>query len=113
MHTKFQVDPTNIFGVTGIFVKTPRRVRYVEKFGIAYKNYICDGDSKTFAGLLKAAPYGSLEICKKECIAHVQRRMGTRLREIVNKCVETVVKGGRKNKNKNSWWQRQTHWQTD
>ena len=24
VHKKFQVDPTNIFGVTGIFVKTPR-----------------------------------------------------------------------------------------
>ena len=53
-----------------------------------------------FFRVLKAAPYGSLEICKKECIGHVQNRMGTRLREIVKKCVETVVKGGNLKKKK-------------
>ena len=53
--------------------------RSVEKFRIVYKNYIGDGDSKTFTGLSKAAPYGSLEICKQECIGHAQMRMGTRL----------------------------------
>ena len=36
--------------------------RSMEKFGIVYKNYIGDGDSKTFTGLLKAAPYRPLEI---------------------------------------------------
>ncbi|XP_066581799.1 LOW QUALITY PROTEIN: uncharacterized protein [Prorops nasuta] len=70
--------------------------RSMKSFGIMYKNYIGDGDSKTYSGILKAAPYESVEICKKECIGHVQKRMGTRLREVVKKYVDTVVKGKKK-----------------
>lgn len=32
--------------------------RSMEKFGVQYRNYIGDGDSKTYSGILKAAPYG-------------------------------------------------------
>ena len=52
--------------------------RSVEEFGIVYKNYISDGNSKSFTGLLKSPLYGSLEICKKDCIGHMntpRRRM--------------------------------------
>lgn len=66
--------------------------RSVEKFGVQYRNYIGDGDSKTYSGILKAAPYGDQEVVKKECIGHVQKRMGTRLRNCVKKKVETVEK---------------------
>ncbi|XP_015187981.1 PREDICTED: uncharacterized protein LOC107072503, partial [Polistes dominula] len=62
----------------------------LKKLGVMYKNYIGDGDSKTYSGILKAAPYGDQEVVKKECIGHVQKRMGTRLRDCVNKNVETV-----------------------
>jgi len=41
--------------------------RSVEKFGVQYRNYIGDGDSKTYSGILKAAPYGDKEVIKKEC----------------------------------------------
>lgn len=64
--------------------------RSLEKFGVMYKNYIGDGDSKTYSGILKAAPYGDQEVVKKECIGHVQKRMGTRLRDCVKKNVQTV-----------------------
>ena len=40
--------------------------RLVEKFGVHYRNYIRDGDSKTYSGTLKAAPYGDEEVMKKE-----------------------------------------------
>lgn len=63
--------------------------RSLEKFGLRYKNYIGDGDSKTYSGVLNAKPYGeNFEINKKECVGHVQKRMGTRLRNLVNNTVE-------------------------
>lgn len=70
--------------------------RSVEKFGVQYRHYIGDGDSKTYSGILKAAPYGDQEVLKKECIGHVQKRMGTRLRDCVKKNVETVQKNNGK-----------------
>ncbi|KYN22291.1 hypothetical protein ALC57_05327 [Trachymyrmex cornetzi] len=54
--------------------------RSVEKHGVRYINYVGDGDSKTYTGLVNAKPYGDeIEIIKKECVGHVQKRMGTRL----------------------------------
>ena len=53
--------------------------------GLKYINYIGDGDSKTFKGLLDANPYESVQVQKKECIDHVQKRMGTRLRNLKKK----------------------------
>ncbi|CAK9824037.1 hypothetical protein ANTRET_LOCUS2273, partial [Anthophora retusa] len=56
--------------------------RYQEKYSVMYTNYIGDGDSKTYKGVVDFKPYGDEVICKKECIGHVQKRMGTRLRSI-------------------------------
>ncbi|XP_071652157.1 uncharacterized protein [Temnothorax longispinosus] len=53
--------------------------------GVKYENYIGDGDSKTYSGILNAAPYEDITVNKKECIGHVQKRMGTRLRECKKK----------------------------
>ncbi|EZA50167.1 hypothetical protein X777_11230 [Ooceraea biroi] len=53
--------------------------------GVKYENYIGDGDSKTYSGILNAAPYEDISVNKKECIGHVQKRMGTRLRECKTK----------------------------
>ena len=39
--------------------------------------------SKTYCGILSAKPYGEISVVKKECIGHVQKRMGTRLRKLV------------------------------
>ena len=49
--------------------------------GVKYINYIGDGDSKTYAGIVNSSPYADTVVNKKECIGHVQKRMGTRLRE--------------------------------
>lgn len=55
-------------------------LRSVEKFGAKYTNYIGDGDSKTFAGILKINLYSEdCPVTKNECVGHVQKRMGTRL----------------------------------
>jgi len=53
------------------------------KFGVRYGNYIGDGDSKTFKAVLDAMPYGNdFVVTKSECIGHVQKRMGSRLRNV-------------------------------
>lgn len=63
--------------------------RSFEKFGLRYSNYIGDGDSKTYSGVLNAKPYGDdFIINKKECVGHVQKRMGKHLRDLVNKTFE-------------------------
>lgn len=65
--------------------------------GVKYRNYIGDGDSKTYIGVLNAHPYGEeFKINKKECIGHVQKRMGTRLRTLVKtSTVDTKTKDGK------------------
>lgn len=56
--------------------------RSTSLYNIKYQYYIGDGDSKTFKGILDAKPYDDIDVQKKECIDHVQKRMGTRLRNI-------------------------------
>ncbi|GFX25746.1 uncharacterized protein TNCV_4337301 [Trichonephila clavipes] len=42
-----------------------------------------DGDSKTFSSIAQKKPYGdSVPIEKIECVGHVQKRMGSRLRKL-------------------------------
>ena len=55
--------------------------RSEEKYGVKISNYIGDGDSKTYGNLVEAKPYGeNFTIHKKECVGHVQKRMGKCLR---------------------------------
>ncbi|KAG8229965.1 hypothetical protein J437_LFUL008538 [Ladona fulva] len=52
--------------------------RSVPSYGVKYLNYIGDGDSRTYKGVVDASLYGSsVEISKKECVEQVQKRMGT------------------------------------
>ncbi|GFX90479.1 uncharacterized protein TNCV_2073571 [Trichonephila clavipes] len=48
-----------------------------------YTQYLGDGDSKGFLTLKEAKVYGDTEVEKLECVVHVQKRMGTRLRNIL------------------------------
>lgn len=57
-----------------------------EKFGVRYVDYIGDGDSKTYKSILTLNPYGEdCPVKKSECVGHIQKRMGTRLRNIKKK----------------------------
>lgn len=49
---------------------------------VRYCNYIGDGDSKTYKGIKDAQPYPDFTVQKKECVGHVQKRMGSRLRNL-------------------------------
>ncbi|GFY17958.1 uncharacterized protein TNCV_3384511 [Trichonephila clavipes] len=50
---------------------------------LKYSNYIGDDDTKTFNALSENKPYGDDHLIQKiECVGHVQKRMGTRLRKL-------------------------------
>lgn len=73
---KMEVD-----GICEIFQRSE------EEYNVKYHRYIGDGDSKVFKSVSEAKPYGdTLVVEKRECIAHVQKRMGTRLRNFKKSC---------------------------
>ena len=54
--------------------------------GMRYKYLISDGDSKSHNLLIQQKPYGEEhQVEKKDCIGHIQKRMGTALRELKRK----------------------------
>ena len=59
--------------------------RSLVSWGLKYKNMLGDGDSSTYNNIVESKPYG--EDCihnKLECIGHVQKRVGSRLRKLKN-----------------------------
>lgn len=59
--------------------------RSIERYGVRYTEYLGDGDSSAYKSVAEAKPYGDCTINKLECIGHVQKRMGKRLRDLKNK----------------------------
>ena len=49
---------------------------------LKYACYVRDGDAKTYSAVVNSKPYADIEVEKKECVGHVRKRMGTRLRKI-------------------------------
>lgn len=56
--------------------------RSVEERGVRYTRYIGDGDTKTFSSICNSKPYNDMLPMKIECVGHVQKRMGSRLRKL-------------------------------
>ena len=56
----------------------------VEKHKLIYSKYIGDGDTSSFKEVVNAKPYVHFNITptKLECVGHVQKRLGTRLRDL-------------------------------
>ena len=54
----------------------------IEKHGLIYENYIGDGDTTSFKEVVDAKPYEKYGITPKklECVGHIQKRLGNRLR---------------------------------
>ena len=52
------------------------------QYKIRYNPLIADGDTKTHNMLLEQQPYGSTLVEKCDCVGHVQKRMGTALRNL-------------------------------
>ena len=62
--------------------------RSLDKNKLRYVSYIGDGDISSFNEVDNSRTYGEFEIVKKECVEHVQKRLGTRLRTL-----QTTLKG--------------------
>ena len=59
--------------------------------------YIGDGDSSSFSEVINSKPYGNDTIIdKKECIGHVQKRMGNRIRTLRQTLKGTLLSDGKK-----------------
>lgn len=53
------------------------------KHGLRYTTFIGDGDCKSHDAVQAAQPYGDgVDVVKEECVGHVQKRVGKRLREL-------------------------------
>lgn len=63
-------------GALTVFENSVRR-------GVRYVKYLGDGDSNGFKKVTDGKPYGNGIVIKKlECVGHVKKRMGTRLRKL-------------------------------
>ena len=83
-------------------------MRSQEKNNLRYTTFVGDGDGASFGRVASLKPYGSApeaQVVKEDCIGHIQKRMGTRLREVENmEGEETVGPTG-------YWWQATAHQQ--
>ena len=57
--------------------------RNIEKHQLRYVKYLGDGDSKSFSNIEKV--YDNTDVEKFECVGHVQKRIGIRLRDLKKK----------------------------
>lgn len=66
------------------------------KYNVRYKYYLGDGDSVSYSTVSNEKPYGpDYDIEKKECIGHIQKRMGCRLRSLKKKMGKTLLADGK------------------
>lgn len=81
-------------GILDMFTKSE------STYNIRYKYFLGDGDSSAYPTVVAAKPYGEFNIEKLECVGHIQKRMGTRLRKLKqslgkNKLDDGKTLGGR------------------
>ena len=69
--------------------------RSVEKYSLRYVDFLGDGDSKAYNQLVESAVYGEKEINKLECVGHIQKRMGSRLRSLKKRMGKTRLADGK------------------
>ncbi|KAM7298916.1 uncharacterized protein ISCGN_019483 [Ixodes scapularis] len=69
--------------------------RSVSKHDLRYTALVSDEDSRTFSALTEENVYGLVPIVKEECLNHVQKRMGTALRNLVQKSNKPLSGKGR------------------
>lgn len=77
-------------GATRMFLRSEdnRQLRYTQ--------YLGDGDSASFKKVMELKPYGDeIKIEKLECVGHVQKRCGTRLRRLVNESKGRKLEDGK------------------
>lgn len=62
--------------------------RSEEKHGLVYEGYLGDGDSKSYTAVKTAEPpiYNNVNIEKKECVGHIQKRLHNYAQKLVGDC---------------------------
>ena len=69
--------------------------RSVNKHGFHYVEFLGDGDSKAHSGLVQEAVYEGVPVEKLECVGHVQKRLGSRLRSLKKELGKTPLEDGK------------------
>lgn len=57
--------------------------------------FLGDGDSKSHKLIVEQAVYGEVEVTKLECVGHVQKRLGSRLRSLKKRLGQTRLEDGK------------------
>ena len=57
-------------------------INCIENRKLRYTHYIGDGDSKTYNEVLKNDPYPGIVVEKLECVGHIRKLLGSRLRNL-------------------------------
>ena len=61
---------------------------------VKYTRFTGDGDTNAFKTVFESTPYPGVDIKKIECVGHVQKRMGTRLRVLKKSLAGQKLKDG-------------------
>ena len=70
--------------------------RSIEKNKLRYTTYIGDGDTSYFSDVQILQPYGSDTVIeRKECISHVQKRLGTRCQALLQNYKKRKLSDGK------------------
>ena len=80
------MDPT---GCLRIFEQS------VEKYKVRYMEFLGDGDGKAHNELTQRRVYGDEQVTKQECVGHIQKRMGSRLRAMKKQMGNTKLSDGK------------------
>lgn len=70
--------------------------RSVDRNLLRYTEYIGDGDTSSFSVVSESKPYADYNITKLECVGHVQKRLGTRCRNLCQKLKGKILSDGKR-----------------
>ncbi|KAK7104241.1 hypothetical protein V1264_018995 [Littorina saxatilis] len=71
-------------------------LRSVQHHDLRYTKFIGDGDTNSFKTVFDSKPYGEEKLVEKlECVGHVQKRMGNRLRSLKKRNKGQVLSDGK------------------
>ena len=66
-----------------------------ENYSVRYTEFLGDGDSKGRKLLVQEAVCGDKEVKKLECVGHVQKRLGSRLRSLKKRLGQNRLDDGK------------------
>ena len=72
----------------------------IEKYNLWYVHYIGDGDIASYKKVADSKFYGDFTLEKLECVGHVQKRLGTRLRKLRTGKKHEMLSDGKKSSRK-------------